>query len=63
MSIQRCQTTSKGSKAGNISKSQGCIKKIPLNPPLQKGEAIGMPGLFEILPKLRCKIRQKEKNT
>jgi len=30
MSIQRCQTTSKESKDGNISKSQGCIKKIPL---------------------------------
>ena len=30
-------------------KSPGCIRKIPLNPPLQKGEAIGMPGLIEIL--------------
>ncbi len=27
----------------------GCIKKIPLNPPLQKGEAVGMPELIEIL--------------
>ncbi len=23
----------------------GCINKIPLNPPLQKGEAVGMPRL------------------
>ena len=23
--------------------------KIPLNPPLQKGEAVGMPGLIEML--------------
>ena len=21
-----------------------CIRKIPLNPPLQKGEAVGLPG-------------------
>ncbi len=33
-----------------FSKSPGCIRKIPLNPPLQKGEAIGMPGLIEKLP-------------
>ena len=25
-------------------------KKIPLNPPLQKGEAIELPGLIEMLP-------------
>jgi hypothetical protein len=32
-----------------ILKTPGCIKKIPLNPPLQKGEAVGMPGLIEML--------------
>jgi maltose-binding protein MalE len=30
--------------------NQGYIKKIPLNPPLQKGEAFGMPGFIEMLP-------------
>ena len=30
-------------------KNPGCIRKIPLNPPLQKGEAFGMPGLIEML--------------
>jgi hypothetical protein len=29
----------------------GCIRKIPLNPPLQKGEAAGMPGLIDMLRK------------
>jgi len=29
----------------------GCIRKIPLNPPLQKGEAAGMTGLIEKLRK------------
>jgi len=32
---------------GNFSKSSIYIRKIPLNPPLQKGEAVGMPGLIE----------------
>jgi len=32
-----------------FSKNRGCIRKIPLNPPLQKGEAVGMPGFFEVL--------------
>jgi hypothetical protein len=27
----------------------GCIEKIPLNPPLQKGEEVGMLGLIENL--------------
>ncbi len=27
----------------------GCIRKIPLNPPLQNGEAVGMLGLIEML--------------
>jgi len=29
--------------------SPGCIIKIPLNPPLQKVEVAGMPGLIEKL--------------
>jgi hypothetical protein len=29
----------------------GRIRKIPLNPPLQKGEAVGMPGLIDMLRK------------
>jgi hypothetical protein len=37
---------------GKFSKNPGCIRKIPLNPPLQKGEALGMPGLVEKLQKL-----------
>jgi hypothetical protein len=42
-----CAVTTKFCK---FSKSPGCIRKIPLNPPLQKGEAVGMPGLIEMLP-------------
>jgi hypothetical protein len=34
---------------GKFSKSLGYIRKIPLNPPLQKGEAVGMPELIEKL--------------
>jgi hypothetical protein len=34
---------------GKFSLNQGYIRKIPLNPPLQKGEAFGMPGFIEIL--------------
>ncbi|MCG2774787.1 MAG: hypothetical protein L6406_03815 [Desulfobacterales bacterium] len=32
-----------------FSLNQGYIKKIPLNPPLQKGEAFGIPGFIEML--------------
>ena len=35
-----------------FSLNQGYIKKIPLNPPLQKGEVFGMPGFIEMLPSL-----------
>jgi hypothetical protein len=35
---------------GKFSISPACIRKIPLNPPLQKGEAVGMPRLIEMLP-------------
>ena len=38
-------------KKCNFSKSPGYIRKIPLNPPLQKGEAVGMPQLIEKLRK------------
>jgi hypothetical protein len=37
------------SDLGKFSISPACIKKIPLNPPLQKGEEVGMPGLIEKL--------------
>jgi hypothetical protein len=29
--------------------NSGCINKIPLNPPLQKREAVGVPRLIEML--------------
>ena len=32
-----------------FSKSPGYIRKIPLNPPFQKGEAVGMPELVVLL--------------
>ncbi len=35
-----------------FSLNQGYIKKIPLSPPLQKGEAFGMPGFIEMLLKI-----------
>jgi hypothetical protein len=35
----------------NFAINLGCINKIPLNPPLQKGEAVGMLGLIEMLQK------------
>jgi hypothetical protein len=38
-------------KKSKFSISPGCIRKIPLNPPLQKGEAAGMPGLVDMLRK------------
>ena len=34
----------------------GCIKKIPLNPPLQKGEAVGMHRLIEMLLTFRVDL-------
>jgi len=34
---------------GKFSLNQGYIKKIPLNPALQKGEAFRMPGFIEML--------------
>ena len=61
MSVDRCQLFVEGRGKPNdfreisfhrvyscpckVSKSLGCIRKIPLNPPLQKGEAVGMPEL------------------
>jgi len=38
-------------KKSKFSISPGCIRKIPLNPPLQKGEAAGMPRLIDMLGK------------
>jgi hypothetical protein len=38
----------------NFSISSGYIRKIPLNPPLQKGEAVGVPGLIEMLLYFVC---------
>jgi len=37
-------------KNRKFSKSAGRIRKIPLNPPLQKGEAGGMPEFIEKRP-------------
>ena len=42
---------------GKFSITLGCIRKIPLNPPLQKGEEVGMPGLIE---KLLCLLFNKD---
>jgi hypothetical protein len=36
--------------------NSGCINKIPLNPPLQKGEAVGMPRLIEMLPEVAWEL-------
>ena len=36
------------SKCCTFSITPGCIRKIPLNPPLQKGEEFGVPGLIEM---------------
>ncbi len=38
-------------KKSKFSISQDCIREIPLNPPLQKGEEVGIPGLIEELRK------------
>jgi hypothetical protein len=38
-------------KKSEFSIRPGCIRKIPLNPPLQKGEAAEMPGLIDMLRK------------
>jgi hypothetical protein len=36
---------------GNIDKDNAMVFiEIPLNPPLQKGEAFGVPGFIEMLP-------------
>ncbi len=35
----------------NSQKVRAVLEKIPLNPPLQKGEAIGMPGLIDMFLK------------
>ena len=37
-------------KIGKFSKNPGCVRKIPLNPPLQKGEAVGLPGRIGKFP-------------
>jgi hypothetical protein len=42
---------SKAKEKGKFSISPACIRKIPLNPPLQKGKEVGMPGLIENLQK------------
>ena len=42
-------TTFTNQNKGKFSISPVGIGKIPLNPPLQKGEAVGMPELFEML--------------
>jgi hypothetical protein len=39
-------------KNSKYSISQDCIREIPLNPPLQKGEEVGIPRLIEILQKI-----------
>jgi hypothetical protein len=39
-------------QTSKFSISSACIRKIPLNPPLQKGEEDGMPGLIEKLQRL-----------
>jgi len=36
-------------KVSKYSISQGCIREIPLNPPLQKVEEVGMSRLIEKL--------------
>ena len=41
--------TSSHKKRGKFSINPGLIRKIPLNPPLQKGEEVGMPRLIEML--------------
>jgi hypothetical protein len=38
--------------SSKFSINSGCNKKIPLLPPLQKGEGFGVPGLIEMLPDL-----------
>ena len=41
--------------------SPAFIRKIPLNPPLQKGEEVGMPELFEKLQELMQNIVESRK--
>ena len=53
--VQRVHCVSQKNLDDNIDElakfsiTPGCIRKIPLNPPLQKGEEVGMPGLIEKL--------------
>ena len=47
--IQYRFTNDQGLMTPKFSISSGYIREIPLNPPLQKGEAIGMPELIENL--------------
>jgi len=51
MTKSKCQIKSKTqmSKCCTFSINPGCIRKIPLNPPLQTGEGFGVPGLIEML--------------
>jgi len=52
--LNRCRSLKTGLLARKICKfsiSPACNRKIPLNPPLQKGEEAGMPGLIEKLQK------------
>ena len=44
-----------GRKIVSSQKVRAISEKIPLNPPLQKGEAIGMPELIEKLRKIISK--------
>ncbi len=44
------------SQYGKFSITPGCIRKIPLNPPLQKGKGIGVPGLIEMLRNMRASV-------
>ena len=43
--------------------SQGCIREIPLNPPLQKGEEVGIPRLIEKLRKNSFNIQYSIENS
>jgi hypothetical protein len=43
----------------NFSKNSGFIRKIPLNTPLQKGEAVGMPEVFERLQFRKVRLDEK----
>jgi len=51
-SVNRSQRQEVCSNYSKFSITTGCIRKIPLNPPLQKGEEAGIPRLIEKLPTL-----------